>query len=69
MFSGAVKHNSWYRTHINPNQDKELTMSESISYEYDDSGRLVLITYSDDTEIAIEYDDAGNRESVTTTVT
>lgn len=44
-------------------------MSESITYEYDDSGRLVLITYSDDTEIAIEYDDAGNRESVTTTVT
>lgn len=44
-------------------------MSESITYEYDDSGRLVLITYSDDTEIAIEYDDADNRESVTTTVT
>jgi YD repeat-containing protein len=40
----------------------------SVSYVYDDLGRLVEVVYDDGTTITYTYDDAGNREATVTTL-
>lgn len=40
----------------------------SVSYVYDDLGRLVEVVYDDGTTIHYTYDDAGNREATVTTL-
>jgi YD repeat-containing protein len=42
--------------------------SGSVSYVYDDLGRLVEVVYDDGTTITYTYDDAGNREATVTTL-
>ncbi|CAN5177560.1 hypothetical protein BH10CYA1_BH10CYA1_62870 [soil metagenome] len=42
-------------------------MSDSATYEYDDNGRLVSVTYANGTVIVYNYDSAGNRTSVVVT--
>lgn len=40
----------------------------SVSYVYDDLGRLVEVVYDDGTTIQYTYDAAGNREATITTL-
>jgi YD repeat-containing protein len=40
----------------------------SVSYVYDDLGRLVEVVYDDGTIIQYTYDAAGNREATITTL-
>ncbi|MDX2105630.1 MAG: RHS repeat domain-containing protein [Candidatus Melainabacteria bacterium] len=42
-------------------------MSDSVTYEYDEAGRLKKLVFADSTEVEYELDDAGNREQVTVT--
>jgi YD repeat-containing protein len=42
--------------------------SGSVSYVYDDLGRLVEVVYDDGTTITYTYDAVGNRETTVTTL-
>lgn len=43
-------------------------MEDSVTYQYDEAGRLKLITYEDGTTVEVLYDDDGNRLQVETTL-
>ncbi|MGD9681612.1 MAG: RHS repeat domain-containing protein [Candidatus Obscuribacterales bacterium] len=43
--------------------EKESTM-DTVSYSYDNLGRLTTITYSNGTTVTFSYDNMGNRTSV-----
>ncbi len=43
-------------------------MSDSVTYEYDEAGRLKKLVFENDDEVEYKLDEAGNREEVETTV-
>lgn len=43
-------------------------MPDSVTYEYDEAGRLKKLIFENDDEVEYEFDEVGNREKVETTI-